>query len=277
MSTAVEAHGISRVEMLSMTIRHGRGHNLGTLRRGLARAWRRVMAHREFRMYAEAGVVRALEVTYGGFAGWHPHLHVLLFMPHALDQRERVWLCGVLHELWCRAVERELGPKHVPDWHGTDVRPARRANYITKLGLDGVGAELTDAGLAKRGKRGGHMTPWEIAAKAAEGNEGYQRLWREYAAEMHGAKQLTWSKGLRKRLGVDKLPEEPVEPYEHVASIWREEWDAMRDLRLPDGRLVRLAILDAVEEGGGKSEVRAIVDECLTRVGRARGPRSPDG
>ena len=91
------------------------------------------------------------------------------------------------------------------------------------------------------------------------------RLWQEYQRAMHGAKALTWSRGLRKLYPVSEEDKEP-EP-EEVAKVSLAEWmnddrqrPGVRDARLPDGTLARDAILDAVEAGGGRDEVRAIVD-----------------
>nr|MCH9730976.1 hypothetical protein [Actinomycetes bacterium] len=80
------------------------------------------------------------------------------------------------------------------------------ATYLTKLGL-----EIT--GILNKTAAGDSMTSWQIAQRAADGDEDCKRLWREHTFAMKGARQLTWSRGLRDRLGL-----EPERPDEEVAA-----------------------------------------------------------
>jgi hypothetical protein len=240
-----------------------------------SRIWRRLAADGGI-----VGYIRALEVMYGGFAGWHPHLHVLVFFGCPLTPEQRTIVRDALSDEWMLSVTRELGIAHRPSFErGVDMRPCTNSGYLTKMGLDSIAAELTDVAGAKRGT-GGHLTPWQIAQRAAGGNVRYQHLWQEYTRAMHGAKQLTWSKGLR---ALYPVPEEEKEPEpELVASISSFEWmndngrPGVRDARLPDGRLARLVILAVVEAGGGRDEVRAIVDAVVrARMPERRGRSEP--
>jgi hypothetical protein len=76
------------------------------------------------------------------------------------------------------------------------------SRYLAKMGC-----ELTGV-LNKEGKAG-HFTSWQIARLAANGEAWAVALWREHSEAMLGARQLTWSRGLRKRLGL--MPERPDE------------------------------------------------------------------
>lgn len=74
--------------------------------------------------------------------------------------------------------------------------------YLAKLGL-----ELTGA-FSKRAA-GRSFTHWQLARAVADGEQWAAPLWREHSAAMLGARQLTWSPGLRARLGLQ--PERPDE------------------------------------------------------------------
>lgn len=115
--------------------------------------------------------------------------------------------------------------------HGVDVRKTDgkkdTAYYLAKLGL-----EVTS--VTKEG-RNGSDTPWAIARRAAAGDEEAQRLWREHAQAMKGARQLTWSRGLRARVGLGPertdadliADDERPKPWDRMLGyIDRNTWDA---------------------------------------------------
>lgn len=76
------------------------------------------------------------------------------------------------------------------------------SKYLSKMGL-----EL--AGVSGKKAKDGHRTNWQIAEQAAQGDREAQRLFKEHADAMFGARQLTWSRGMRDALGLD--PERPDE------------------------------------------------------------------
>jgi hypothetical protein len=83
LSRVVEEHGKDRAAMLTASLAHAKADDLKTLRTGMAAALKYVRTHREWRALAERYVLadaRALEVQRGGFAGWHPHYHLLLLL-----------------------------------------------------------------------------------------------------------------------------------------------------------------------------------------------------
>jgi hypothetical protein len=298
------------LHLVTLTTAHAKGCSLKQMRRAVATAWRRVRAHRKWREWCErhyVGDVRALEVTYSGYAGWHPHLHVLLVTRDPLRSARRwtrlSWeearaftdgvapvtgeareLRDLLVDLWNRAVVRELGPDHTPSrYRGVDVRPTKDSAYLAKMGLEGLAAELSDAGLAKRGKRRGHLTPWQIAERAAAGHKGYQAMWREYQEAMFGAHQLEYSDALRPLLAQAELDRQcekaeaesraedaGAEPEEPITRIPLPVWGDIVWARMGDGRPVRIAILDAVDAGGGEAGVWATIcqyyDERAVRL-----------
>ena len=241
----VEWHGQGNVYLVTLTVRHGLGDDLGAIRRGVARAWRRVQQGAPWQRWKRdvgmVGSVRALEVTHGA-NGFHPHLHLLLLgrpMDPAVQESARRWLSM----RWQLAVAAELGRDAVPnDRRGCDWRPCHSADYVQKLGL-----ELTDP--ATKRARGENRAPLQIAYDFTQtGDEADLNRWLAYCEGMKGAKQLTWTKGLRAaaQLGEEKTDEEIVEGEDGVETtlyaIPGKVWDAIRDK--PD---MMLKLLEAAE------------------------------
>jgi hypothetical protein len=229
--TAVEWHRARRGEayLVTLTVRHGLGDDLKRMRQGVANAWRKVQAGRAWLEWkARAGIigtVRALETTHGAH-GWHPHLHVLVLGKRASERDVESWR-QQLSARWQVAVGATLGQDYTPtDKRGCDMRVSRKSDYLAKLGLEVAGSS------EKRGRHA-NRSPLEIAddwVSRDDWRDGV--LWRKYAKGMHGARMLTWSKGLRAAvgLGVEKSDEELAalqEAYTPVALIGREVWDAL--------------------------------------------------
>ncbi|HXK19925.1 MAG TPA: hypothetical protein VNG33_19075 [Polyangiaceae bacterium] len=104
----------------------------------------------------------------------------------------------------------------------------RLADYLAKLGL-----EVT--GIASKTSAEGHFSSWDIAREAAKGRYKFVALWKEHGAVMKGARQLTWSRGLRDALGLEpersdeELAEENLEPGETETMLGAIEgplWDS---------------------------------------------------
>ncbi|HEY0468273.1 MAG TPA: protein rep [Polyangiaceae bacterium] len=247
---AVERHGSKRALLLSLTVRHGLGHALRGVRQGVAKAWTRMIRGAPWKRFAKriglVGLIRALEVTHGPENGWHPHIHALVLTGRTLDDAEVSDAAIWLSERWQECVQRALGEEHRPDYaHGCDLRSCHSADYIAKLGL-----ELTAPGRSKRAKRQ-NRTPMEIAYDFV--TEGLRRdadLWTDFCESMYGARMLTWSRNLRRKLGLptevsdDDLAQQ-TETNEILALIPGQAWDAMRDTLG-----VRSALLEAAEREG---------------------------
>lgn len=266
---AVEVWGLDRVAMMSNTVRHGLGHDLRTVRRGETLAYSRFTRGEPWKRFkARYGVrhtIRALEVTHGR-NGWHPHLHVQLFLDRPLSEEELASAKAWLGERWARCVARELGAEHVPDAvHGVDLRPSRRGDYGFKIAL-----EMADHG-TKRARRG-YRTPWQIAADyAAHGTDTDACLWRNYCAGMRGAKMHEWSKGLREAVGVasEKAEQEIVDGEqmpedEPVAVLEPSAWLLISSA----GTAAVLAILEAAENAGTATEADRAIRRVLREQGR---------
>jgi len=255
---AVEWHtseyGAESAALLTLTVRHGLGHDVRALRSGVADAWRRVQsgkAWREWKVTAGfVGSIRALETTHGE-NGWHPHLHIVLLTRRPLSEEFRAWVSW----RWQRAVCRALGADHMPDdVHGCDLRPCHAADYLQKLGLEVSPPE--------KAGRVGHRTPLQLLmAFAYDGDLDALELYRAYTVGMKGAKMLTWTVGLKRDAGVLDQTDEAIvegddELEERIVSIKGEAWDALRDI--PG---IEVAILAVAE-----SETPDVVREWLGQL-----------
>jgi hypothetical protein len=246
--------------MVSLTTAHDLETPLKPMRQHVARAWQFVISGAPWkRMKAKLGIVgyvRGAEQTIGP-SGWHPHLHVLLLTRRPLLEQQREELRAFVFKRWARAIakpHKETGFRfRAPLEYGVDGKPVgvvvsqlRRDEYVAKLGL----ADELASAPTKRA-RGGRRTPWQLLYDvwAADGSKASDvERWFEYITEMHGAKQLTWSAGLRKRYALppEQTDLELVEqdaPGVTIYTFTNQTWD---DVIAPNVGL-RIRILQLAE------------------------------
>jgi hypothetical protein len=147
----------------------------------------------------------------------------------------------------------------LPDFeHGVSVEPLKEgaeaaARYLAKLGLElaGFSKEAADTGP----EIDQHYTSWQIAKLAARGNVQAIGRWREHSAAMKGARQLTWSRGLRRRCGLIKertdaeLADDRLQPGDlemMLGFVSGPDWDHLAKQQR-QGLLARL--IDSYEKG----------------------------
>jgi hypothetical protein len=195
---------------------------------------------------------------WGPDTGWHPHLHVLMF----LEGR------GFDSEVFSRVIEdawlRSLASVGLSGACGVavDVRIAggEVAAYVAKFGREPAGTTWTVADEVARAnvKRGRYVdertrfTPFQLLdAFGATGDLEYRKRFAEFYGVSKGRRQLVWSKGAREALGllVEKSDQELAEE-----AAW--DSDVVFSLSLEAYRsLVRrglaAALLDRVERHRG--------------------------
>lgn len=217
------------VLLLTLTLRHSRNDRLDYLLGVMNEAYRRMRSGSKWIRWRDRlgirGSITAREYTHGN-AGWHPHLHALIFVEHTgpwLDEFVR-WV----KHTWLNALA-SLGASGVTTAQDLRVATSRdQSEYVTKLGHGvrwSVGDELTKLN-SKRG-RAGNATPWDLLADASHGDADAARLWVEYAEATFGRNALAWSPNLR-----DFLEMEPELSDEEIAAQQTDD-------------AVVLAILDA--------------------------------
>ncbi len=236
----VEWHGREGAFLLTLTFRHGRGNDLRTARQGLANAWRGMTRGKPWKLFKERlgvrGTVRAMEVTHGP-NGWHPHLHVL-FLCRPGWEAATMWdglpVQTWLADRWASMVIRYLGPEHEPDpRYGTTTTACMDGQYLAKLGLEVSDPGRKEATKTEEGEADDqNRNPLEIARDLVDhGRRSDRELWRVYCQAMHGARQLTWSKGLRAVANIpDKTDaelaadEEAGQQTAHVLTVAGDDW-----------------------------------------------------
>jgi hypothetical protein len=216
--------------LMTNTLRHAWDDDLRVLRTHLSKATSRMWQGRAgqslMARIQKKHHIRSIEVTHGE-NGYHPHVHMLLFMDRELQDSDKQEFA----DRWKQSVDLELGSRYVPDdEHGTTIDESHRTDYITKLGLE-VAAITTK--LAKNGNR----MMWTVAADAADGDKQSGAIWARYVRDMFGCRQLFWSKGAKREFGIKQVSDadiaaESIETGEPlgVASVlvqWQGlSWDA---------------------------------------------------
>lgn len=177
------------------------------------------------------GTVRVIEVTHG-LNGWHPHVHQLLFFQGLQDlvaMRETVFMkwCASSKKLW----GDELGHAAV------DIRDGRDAAlYVSKMGLE---AELVGAPW-KSGRNSSSLTHFQLLDTA---DADTRTLFREFGESISRSgekrsrtfRQVVWSRGLAKSLGLDEeLSDEEIaaqheEPARMLGQLTPDQWRVLTE------------------------------------------------
>jgi hypothetical protein len=259
---AIDAHSASggEVLMLTLTMRHRSDQALGALWDALGEGWRAASSGSRSVRDHLAGVdwVRRVEATHGA-AGWHVHVHALLFVQPGAD-------ADALGEAMFAAWRKRLVSL------GLDAPLAGPGMQIKRLDLANAAGEVADylakgryeeavpsrrlaaLELASAGKaaRAANRTPMQVLADfVARGEASDALLWREWEAASKGRRALTWSRGARARLVPDEelsdeeLAQETDGGGQVVACIDPAAW--LRIIRRPRLAAALLTITEAAE------------------------------
>ena len=239
-----------RVFMLTLTFPHGSEDDLKRMLKRFRKALARFKGSRRMgklkQLLDVAGVIRALEVTWGLLNGWHPHVHEIWLVGPEFDDIDLEWLQAELLLLWRRAC-RNSGFEEPDTYHGVAISLGEGVSgYIAKWGM---GAELTKAH-CKYG-RNGRYTPWDLLRWHQEtGEEQPAELFREYVQAFFSARQLVWSRGLKARYGIGEYTDQELAE--------RQEEEAVIVVRIPKPDWYRVCryqgrgtVLVLAEKGGG--------------------------
>ena len=257
--------------LITLTFPHRAWHKLRTLLDQQADALARLRKGKQWDKFKESigyqGMIRALELTHGQH-GWHPHTHELFFVKKDAEADQiraeisRFWLSACTRAGLIDAKNQEQIDAFL--LHAVDVKGhCSASDYLAKQDDSrhwGVDRELAKAS-SKAGKAKG-LHAFGLL-KQAESCKKSARLFLVYSLAMRGKRQIFWSKGLKKRVGVDEVSDETLAEQE------REAADLLGQLDVEDWQTVRQAgaraqVLDAAE-GGGWPAVQALM-EALTRA-----------
>ncbi len=267
---AVTAHVADggAVALATFTLRHTRAEALQDLLGGLSRAWSNVTDGRRSRALWRAhvgGYIRRLEVTHGA-NGWHPHLHVLLFIGGDVTDEHLAELGDRAFDGWSASLVRaglgEPTRERGVDVKRLDLAAAHEevAKYVAKSAAYEVASARTKVA------RGTSRTPMALLSDlAADGLASDFALWREYEAATRGRRMIQWSLGLRRRLLADVpelTDEEAAEATDRagrfIAAIDNETWERVRAWKPGP-----VALLEVAEATDDDNTARAALDVLL--------------
>ena len=205
--------------LMTATIPHVAGERLSAVLDDLQASWRKMWSGRWAKDFKTAwgivGTERAIEITWGAGAGWHPHIHAVLILGPGstlfghrpgLTDAQLVEMWGALMFRWAEVVKGVSG-RTVNVSRAIDLRivddPQNVAEYVTDTGSWSIGAEVT-SGPVKLGRSSGHWSPFALLAAACTwGDADAGKLWAEYEEATAGRRAIVVSRGLYERYGID--------------------------------------------------------------------------
>lgn len=254
----------------TLTMSHHRAQRLGVLWDALSTAWGKVTSGSQWVIdkdrYGIEGWCRVVEVT-DGPNGWHVHVHALLFL-HTAAAPDVDGLHLRMFGRWSRALVR-LGlaaPRLVAqDAHlVTGPGDSALAAYFTKAvdGAHRIGLELTQSQTKAARRRHSTVPTWGLLDEVEQ--TGDVTRWEEWEASSKGRRQISWSKGLRERLGLrqeesdDEIADEEIGTSEdNVILITAAGW---RRLCLYPANLGRLLDVTSTEGLAGARRLLDLLD-----------------
>ena len=207
--------------------------------------------------------ISCFEITHGQ-NGFHPHYHVLLFVPYSVGIGSHIGMEEDMYAVWKDCCTKS-GLDEPSKEYGLHLQAGNEAgNYVSKWGLE---HEMTK-GHVKKGKKESR-TPFDILRSYDEsGDEKEANLFRLYYFAFKGQRQLNWSKGLKKLSSKgqeEKTDQEIVDDTDNVAEMLFkldiEMWNAVRQ----QGKQGELLI--AVTEDQTLKKPLELIRQCLTNQG----------
>lgn len=207
------------VAMLTLTVPHYLGDNLGQLLKKMSKAKHKLWTNRNSRDYLAdqfpmVGHITATEVKYSDSNGFHPHYHILCFLDKQYTKEDLEIIEKELYEYWAeKCVKAGLGKPSLRN--GIDLKMGSNsddtlADYISKWGM---AEEMTQAHM-KIGKNNlQSLTMWEVlelAQMEASTKDKYSYIFKTYADAFKGRRQLFWSKGLKQLLKIEIKDDEEI-------------------------------------------------------------------
>lgn len=262
---------------LTLTLRHSKEQSLKDVWDTISKCWAGVTQTAAWRGSAKVagdkanfGIshwIKAVEVTHGK-NGWHVHLHVLLLTEKILSDQQKHDLESRIYARWSAAAERK-GFQAPSRERGVKLDVAAKAgdlkslsNYMAKSqlsGLNGLANEMT--GSVVKSAKGENRSPFQVLESLGEKKTPVDlAIWYEWEKYSHGRRQISWSKGTKKALGVNELTDEEIsdgldKEFESaaytVATIPAAQWTKIQsDVEL------RSAVIEETSRAGSASSAR---------------------
>ena len=199
------------VLLLTLTFSHSSNESLKSLLEGQKRAYKRFFENSRvvgiMKSLSVEHKIKGFEVTYGS-NGWHPHNHVLLLINHELRDFQETK--KELSELWIKCCTKS-GLSAPSMEHGLDIRDGSHAQkYVSKWGIE----HEMSKGHVKQGRNGG-LTPFDLLHYSLYdfspiNGRSISSLYQEFGISTKGARQLVWSRGLKKLLDIVEQTDEDL-------------------------------------------------------------------
>lgn len=200
--------------LVTLTMRHHKGHTLDDCMQALTKAWGKVTSGRGIGHDYDRGLrgwLRAIEVTRSATNGWHVHVHAILVVESTMSEDAINALTGAWFARWSAALVRAgmpaptlahgLDVQRVPDG-ATEEASKAWARYVCKgLATEALMGSTKDAKGASRSMRQ-LMADATIGRRLEDPDSGAivtmvdlhaRDLVQEYEQVMRGRRQLTWS------------------------------------------------------------------------------------
>jgi len=187
--------------MITLTLRHTLSDGLYYLLDLFKSARKYFWGHRTVKKLLKQsdliGRITATEINFSIKNGWHPHQHILLFCKKSCFDKD------ALRNIWLTALH-SVGLSGVGDI-AFDLIEARSAeSYLTKISSEMVLGSLKD------GRSKGSYAPFQLLAEIADGSEWAIDRFAELFKATRGIHSLTWSKGLKARLGIREVSDHEI-------------------------------------------------------------------
>ena len=256
------------VLLLTLTVPHYSDTDIKQLKKDLKKAYGKffkgVRASKDmFERWQIKHYISCFEITHG-INGFHPHYHVLLFVPYSLGKRSLPGIKQDMYKVW-KDCCLKAGLDEPSEKHGLDLQAGNEAGaYVAKWGLE---HEMTK-GHIKKGKEN-NRTPFDILRSYTDSeNQADANLFKLYYFAFKGTRQLNWSKGLKKLVSKaeEKTDQEIVDDTDNVAEMLFkldiEMWHAVRKQKKQGELLV------AVAEDQTLKKPMELIRQCLVDQGQ---------
>lgn len=258
------------VLLLTLTVPHYSDTDIKQLKKDLKKAYSKffkgVRASKDmFERWQIKHYISCFEITHG-INGFHPHYHVLLFVPYSLGKQSLFGIKQDMYKVW-KDCCLKAGLDEPSEKHGLDLQAGNEAGaYVAKWGLE---HEMTK-GHIKKGKEN-NRTPFDILRSYTDSeNQADANLFKLYYFAFKGTRQLNWSKGLKKLVSKaeEKTDQEIVDDTDNVAEMLFkldiEMWHAVRQQKKQGELLV------AVAEDQTLKKPMELIRQCLIDQGSIR-------
>jgi len=268
-----------KVIMMTFTIPHNKTQSLDFLLKAHQEALTKMRGGKQWvaikKNIGFEGLIRSLELTYGD-NGWHVHTHEAWIVDHDCDVKA---LTSVVLERWFKFCDKlnliKNKQKNIEDFYryAIDAKDnCSNSEYLAKQDDSkhwGVDRELAK-GVSKVKNTNTGLHPFGFLKIISEINQipkddltsddrrdkkKYQSLFINYVDSMRHKKQIYWTQGLKKRVGLDdktdkEIGEEQDDQADLVISLDRFEWHTVvkNKLKWKFLNLAETADKEAIEE-----------------------------